>query len=494
MSTTTDSPLSARSSRALEIVGISLVITLAFHFLIAEHGFGFGLAAFIIIVAAGMTMVAALGKRSINMWAFLFLLPAVLSAASQALFANEVTRTLSFFLAVGSLSMFAFWITRPIITFKEVKCLWPLTLWLETIWPFGALGKFFSSIKVDKRLGSIVLGIIIAIPFLLIFLALFTSADSLFAKSFSQLFSSDELARTAIKLIRDIIVGLFFLSGGFMMLGRMNKPAEDKIRSTAMNLNNVALITFLVSLNVLFLIFVLFQAAYFFGGEALITAQDITYANYARNGFFELLFAAGLVFGIIWFIYRATEMKNRIVSLLNVILVVLTGVVIASAISRLLLYVDAYGLTRARWWAAACILIIGLTLFAAAMGAILNISYRAMAKTIFVMILMIASLLMVIKSDAFIAQYNVNRYLEGKTDTIDAIYLIHDLSADAVPALITLINARDVIHDVSGDMRNGTILSSLAAYNASRKDRLAQHWLGFSVSDLQAIPMIDALR
>ncbi|MBU2566668.1 DUF4173 domain-containing protein, partial [Patescibacteria group bacterium] len=328
----TDKPMSEQSSRLLELTGIALVLTIAFHFLLAERMFGFGFAAFIIILASCMVLVAALGKRSINMWAFIFLIPAVLSAASHVLYANGVSRILGFFIGFGSLSLFAFWLTRPLINLKSVKCLWPFNFWIDTIWPYGSLSKFFKSIKVDKRINSIVLGIVIAIPFLLIFLALFTSADQLFAKSFSQIFSGVEIGENVYRFLRDIIVALFFLASGLLMYSRMHKPVEEKNKSTLLGINNVALITFLTSLNLLFAIFVIFQAAYFFGGEALLASQDLTYADYARHGFFELLFASGLVFGIVWFIYRTTEMKNRVVSMLNVVMIALTGVIIASAI------------------------------------------------------------------------------------------------------------------------------------------------------------------
>ena len=500
----TNKPMSETSNRLIEITGIALILTIAFHFLLAERYFGFGYAAFIIILASCMVLIAALGKRAINMWAFIFLLPAILTAVSQTLYSNEVSRTLSFFMGFGSLTLFAFWLTRPLIAYKNVKCLWPFDLWLDTIWPYRSLGKFFNSIKMDKKANSIILGIVIAIPFLLIFLALFTSADQLFAKSFSELFNDVEIGENVFRFLRDIIVALFFLASGILMYSRMNKTVTEKDSQALLNMNNVAVITFLISLNILFAIFVIFQAAYFFGGEALITAQDITYAEYARHGFFELLFASGLVFGIVWFIYRTTEMKNRIIAILNVVMIALTGIIIISAISRLLLYIDTYGLTRARWWAAACIVIIGLTLFTAAIGTLVKISYRNMAKTIFLMSLMFAAILLVVKSDGFIAQYNVNRYLQGKTKSIDVSYLLNNLSSDAVPALVNLANnAPDEIHasqitryerDAGYNYMRSELIADLEEKNQMLKQKISDNWLSASVSDLQAMSALDTIN
>jgi hypothetical protein len=307
------------------------------------------------------------------------------------------------------------------------------------LWPFPSLGAHLSKVKSDKRMGSILLGIGISIPFLLIFLSLFTSADQLFAKSFSNIFETEEVARLAFKIFRDLIVGAFFLSSGFLMLARMNKSIEDKALKMWGWLNQTALATFLVMLNLLFVIFVGFQAAYFFGGEELVKDQGLTYADYAVSGFFELLFVAGLVFGITWFIYRGTEMKHRLSALLSAVLIAQTGVIIFSAMSRLLLYIDTYGLTLSRFWAAFCITLIGLVLLAGAIGTIVKVSYAKMAKLIFLGSLILTSLVLIFNIEGFIAKYNIAMYLSGNSNFLDTPYLLYNLSADALPELTRLI-------------------------------------------------------
>jgi len=59
-----------------------------------------------------------------------------------------------------------------------------------------------------------VLGLVIALPFLLIFWALFASADPLFRESLSNFFEIERLGEWLAKLMRDALVGIFFLAFG----------------------------------------------------------------------------------------------------------------------------------------------------------------------------------------------------------------------------------------------------------------------------------------
>jgi hypothetical protein len=426
----------AMKDRVLELAGIAIAMTLAFHFLLAKNPFGFAFAGFVILLAFAMIAIAHMRAGAKNAWAFLFLVPVVLGSTTHILYASETSRALAFFLTFGSLILFAYWYTRPKIAFKDVISFWPKAIVLDILWPYPSLGSHLAKVKSDKRMSSILLGVGISIPFLLIFLSLFTSADQLFAKSFSNVFESAEMAELVFKVIRDFIVGIFFLASGFVMLGRMNKKVEDKLHKAWDWMNQTALATFLVMLNLLFIIFVGFQAAYFFGGEALVKAQGLTYADYAVSGFFELLFVAGLVFGITWFIYRGTEMKNGLSGILTVVLIGQTGIIIVSAMNRLLLYIDTYGLTLSRYWAAYCITLIGLVLTACAIGTLAKVSYAKMAKLIFLGSLLLTSLVLIFNIEGFIAKYNIERYFEGESKIMDVRYLFDNLSYDALPQIL----------------------------------------------------------
>lgn len=495
---------SSDGSRYLEIMIIALLLTAVFHFLPADHPMGIAFAVFVVALALGMVLVAGLGQKPISVWSYVFLLPALISAVADALYASQVVQGLAFLISLTSLSLFAFWLTVPKIDFAKVREFWPAMFIKETIWPFGSLAKVVSRMKGDSRLGGILIGTIIALPFLLIFIAAFASADQLFAKSFSNIFQSVDFRMYVFKLIRDVVVGLFFLASGTTMLTRLvegREPADASKQPTVFNQTVFA--TFLGLINVLFLIFVGFQFAYFFGGQSYLVSQGITFASYAREGFFQLLFVAGVVFAITWVIYWLTDMRQRWTKVLSIALIVETGIIIASALKRLLLYIDAYGLTLARWWAAFCIILIGLTLLMVLVAALKKVDYAPAAKFAFLGVMIISSLALLVPSEKMIAAYNIDRFLFDKDilasqkSSLDFSYL-SSLSSDAASERVRLANAEwpaDPTHDLyAWKIDQGGYIGQLKNEKENLKLHLSRLGLGASLSDYWALNTLEGLK
>src|SRR6185369_17166068 len=79
-------------------------------------------------------------------------------------------------------------------------------------------------------------------------------------------------------------------------------------------------------IDILFAGFVAVQIRYFFGGAALVkVAPNLTYADYARRGFFELVAVAALVLPLLllaeWLIDKTTTTMFRLLALVQVLLV-----------------------------------------------------------------------------------------------------------------------------------------------------------------------------
>src|SRR5688572_25842895 len=114
-------------------------------------------------------------------------------------------------------------------------------------------------------------------------------------------------------------------------------------------------------LNVLFLAFVLVQFRYLFGGAELVqVSATLTYAEYARRGFFELVAVAALLLPIMllldWGARLNTPRETTIYRALSGLLVLLLFVVIVSALQRMRLYTQEYGLTELRLYTTAFML------------------------------------------------------------------------------------------------------------------------------------------
>ena len=109
-------------------------------------------------------------------------------------------------------------------------------------------------------------------------------------------------------------------------------------------------ITVLVLINAVYLLFTIVQFKYFFSG----TLQgDFTYAEYARKGFFELLFVTlinlSITVLVINFVNTSTSnFIKRFIQILLTFLVLSSAVMLSSALLRLRMYEEAYGFTFIR--------------------------------------------------------------------------------------------------------------------------------------------------
>jgi hypothetical protein len=180
-----------------------------------------------------------------------------------------------------------------------------------------------------------------------------------------------------------------------------------------------------IALVVLFAAFVTLQLTALYGGhDYVLRTAGLTYAEYAREGFAQLLAAAALTLAVI----AAAARWARVSRLLLGALCALTLVVLASALTRLDLYMDAYGFTRLRLSAQAAILWLGgvfaLVLIAGAARRMGWLPRATVALTAAAILGFAIS-----NPDHRIAEHNVKR--SGRVDE----RVLRGLSADAAPAL-----------------------------------------------------------
>ena len=111
-------------------------------------------------------------------------------------------------------------------------------------------------------------------------------------------------------------------------------------------------------LDVLFLCFVAVQIQhYFHGAEWVMQTAGVTFSDYARRGFFELVWVATLVLPILlgahWLLRKDERTPEIIFRVLAGVQIALLFVVMASAIGRMLMYARMYGLTELRFYTTA---------------------------------------------------------------------------------------------------------------------------------------------
>jgi Domain of unknown function (DUF4173) len=195
----------------------------------------------------------------------------------------------------------------------------------------------------------------------------------------------------------------------------------------------------LVLLDLLFLAFVSVQVTVLFGGhDHVLETSGLTYAEYAREGFWQLIAAAVLTLVVVAAATRlaaASGSSRRLLRLLLGALCVLTLVIVASALHRLQLYEDAFGLTRARLAAETFTWGLGmLFVLVLAAGAVHTVR-RELARVVVAGGALALIAFSASNPDGRVAARNVDRW--QRTGDLDVGY-VQSLSADAVPALAAL--------------------------------------------------------
>ncbi|HZG53310.1 MAG TPA: DUF4173 domain-containing protein, partial [Pyrinomonadaceae bacterium] len=195
------------------------------------------------------------------------------------------------------------------------------------------------------------------------------------------------------------------------------------------------------SLNVLFACFVIVQFRYFFGGAArVMSITELTYSEYARRGFFELTWVAGLVLPLLLgahaLLRKNSAAAGRIFRPLAGAQVGLLFVIMASAVARMRLYQSEYGLTELRLYTTAFMLWLGLVFVWFAWTVLVQNARRRFACGALVAAFVTVALLHFVNPDAYIVRANAEHARAGRS--FDAAYAA-SLSADAVPALVSAL-------------------------------------------------------
>jgi hypothetical protein len=295
-----------------------------------------------------------------------------------------------------------------------------------------------SAREQDARAGltaaRVLVSALVSVVLLLVFWGLFASADLAFAELFGNVVP-DLTIRAVIRwpvifvLLVPALLGAAFLLTTSPRVGRLDERHGHRFRQLEWAVP-VAL------LDLLFAAFVMVQVAVLFGGsELVLRTAGLTYAGYARSGFWQLLAVSALallVIGVVgrWAPRETARDRTLLRGLLGV-LCVFSLVVVASAVFRLSVYTQAYGATRMRLLVGTFEVWLGLV-FLLVMVAGVRLRAARLPRLVIGTAVAALLLLAVANPDRLIAESNVDRF--ARTGKIDVAYL-NGLSADAVPTL-----------------------------------------------------------
>ncbi|WP_447009430.1 DUF4153 domain-containing protein [Saccharothrix hoggarensis] len=274
--------------------------------------------------------------------------------------------------------------------------------------------------------------VLVTVGLLLLFAPLLASADAAFA----ELLGSAVPEESGQSVVVFLAIGLGTVGACYLLASPVDLDGQSDVRRTVARRDWVLPVGALVAL---FGVFVAVQIRTLFAGdEHVITTADLTYADHARGGFWQLLAVTVLTLGVIAVVARLARLDSptdrRWLRVLLGALILLTLVIVASALTRMWLYQQAYGFTVLRVLVSACELWLGAVyVLVLAAGVRLRGDWlaRAVVGTGFAALVALAAL----NPDRFIAERNIDRWYE--TGKVDVRYLAK-LSDDAVPALAAL--------------------------------------------------------
>jgi hypothetical protein len=303
-------------------------------------------------------------------------------------------------------------------------------------------------LRGDSTSARVIRGALIALPLLLVFLVLFVAADAVFAQVASNLIRI-EIGRDAVgrAVFALFVAWIFAGTMAAVWLSRERFSNVDAV-SPPVRLGAVEATVVLVALDLLFAVFVAIQAAYLFPGSDPLAVTGLTYSEYARRGFFELVFAAAMAGLVILAVDSFIERRSSAYRLAAAGLLVLIGVVLVSAVWRLGLYQQAYGWTDIRFYVVAAIVWLAIGA-AAGLFAVVRDRVSALPKFMMGAGLAVALACNVIGPQSFVTGQNLQRVIDpslvapGGYDGLDAEYITR-LGADGLNVLFDSLSQGSV--------------------------------------------------
>lgn len=194
----------------------------------------------------------------------------------------------------------------------------------------------------------------------------------------------------------------------------------------------------------LYLVFILSQAPYFFSAFTGRRPEGwLVYAEYARQGFFELC-GIGAINLVILTVCNLTCRKHRHESrplmIFNIALAVITLALIATAFSKMALYISVYGLTMPRLLP--CVFMVFMAFVFVALIVLQKKSFSIVRFALVTGASMLC-LLCLLNPDAMVVRYNADRYMSGTLREFDTEILYRSGSAGVLPAIEVYETTKD---------------------------------------------------
>jgi len=350
--------------------------------------------------------------------------------------------------------------------------------------------------KLTKR---ILLGIFISLPCITFLLIMLSSADMVFSSKVENtmgwFFKSLNFSYI-FKFVYGIIAGLYLFGLLYIVFSEKISAKLEIITNAANSItagkqkkgDTIVINILLFSILLVYTSFVFIQFKYLFAGSAL--PDNLNYSEYARRGFFELIFLSFLNVGLILItislfrenIYDQRDKWSNMTEIFMIYLCMITFIMLISSFYRMSLYDQEYGFTRLR------VLVYGFLIFES-IGLAMTFIFILKPKFNIVAVYLVIGLcyylsLNVIQIDNIIAKRNIDMYFSGETDSIDIDYLMNNLSVDAAPQIMRLKDSDNA--DILTKYKANLYFKGINEYNDNNSN-----WQSSNYSFSRALKLIN---
>lgn len=449
-----------------------------------EKTFGISVILFTIPLLIFIYKVLEKKQKIKNKTGLLFIIPILLLSLTYTIFNNSFFNVLNILVITILFTLMYIYTIKPTNKIEDLLneiillLIEPLTK-VSQIYNL-TIKKWISPTKEKTEIKGIIKSILIVLPIILIIIILLSSADAVFANLFH--FVTDFLENISIpKFLRilffrciPLVIIFFYLAGTINFLLYNYEKIKTISPNNQINIETKTIKLLLISLNCIYIIFDIIQIHSLFLHRI---SMDMTYAEYARQGFFQLMLVSVINLIIILVAKKMetknTDKENQCINRMSIFMIVLTFIIIVSSFLRMYMYESEYGYTLLR-------LLVYLTLITETILLIPTIIYIYNSKInilkyYLIIIISMYTLVNFINVDYLIAKNNIARYY--KTEKIDLDYL-ENYGTDNIPLLLELYQ-RTEDDSIKNSLamylkyleldRNGFQEFNFSKYNAQKK-------------------------
>lgn len=438
------------------MINYLLLFLLSIWYIILFYKIPLGLSVILFLIPLMIIIYLTLkkNKKIIDKRGLILIIPILLLSATYFIFDNQFFKTLNSFMIPILIILLYIMTIRPTYNVIDIVAD-EICIILNPLEKIGDVlsevsKKISTKLHLKEETKKKIKAFLIVLPLVIIIIFLLSSADMIFENLLSIILSIPKKLLNHFNffdfVLRMIITIAFFIYLSatliYLLKSYQTEEREKKNKTKRNEVDTIKIL--LIILNVIYLIFDIIQI------KSLLlhsVGKSISYANYARQGFFQLMVVSVINLGVILFTKKYDNQKeNKKIKILSIILVFLTFIIIISSFTRMYYYEQEYGYTLLR-------LLVYITLFTETICLIPTLIYIwndkfNIIKSYMIIIITIYVVINYINIDKVIAIRNIERYF--KKDDIDIEYLMNG-HADNVVELLSFskkLKDKDLKHEI----------------------------------------------